>query len=901
MSQALSFLDFLEPPSHPKLRWYQEDARDAALTELKENDSTLIVKATGLGKCLGRGTPVLMYDGTVTAVERIIAGDVLMGPDSKPRHVLRTSEGAGPLFRIRPTKGEPWICNDAHVLTLVDTVSGKVTDIPLDRYQHKSRTWRHRHKLFSVAVDFEQQPFANFPIDPYILGLWLGDGTKDLSSGFAITKPDQEVEDAIRWFAGEWGLTVVRRDSNGTRCPTWGVVGERTGRRGSELLRVMRSLFPYAPIDLSIPSDYLHGPRAVRLAVLAGLVDTDGHYSGGCYEITQKNADMARTIAFLARSLGLRVTQTVKTVNGQPYQRLLLSGDIDMIPVRIPRKRAAPRPQKKDALRTGFTIEPIGIGDYYGFTLDGDGRFLLGDFTVTHNTQTFAGVAEAWDGSVLVLAHRDELVWQAQERLQAFTGEMVEVEQRDLRASHRARIVVGSVQSVTRQNRLDRFGKDRFQLVIADEAHHYVSPTYKRVLDFFESAKRLGVTATPDRGDELALGKIFQSVAYCMDISDGIEAGYLVPIKGLSVELGTIDLSGVGVSGGDLIAGQLDEAMLRATEGIVKGVLEHEPNRQGIGFFPGIKTADFATQRMNALRPNSSALVTAGTPIEDRRDIMRQFKAGKLQYLMNVGVATEGFDAPGVSLIIMGRPTKSRALYAQMAGRGTRVLPGTIEDYQGRGEAPLRRKMIASSAKPDMVIMDFVGNAGRHSLVGPEDLLGGNYTEAEIAEAKKKKDSAGGDIRAALEKARLELKRIAGEMASKVVSIPSQFDPFKSFGMDARRVAEHDQRFGYIPASDNQRKMLKNAGVDESVLKGLSKQAASKLIGAMLKRREVGLADYSQVKALQKFGLAPPVQLTQRNAARAIEYLHGLRGFPPDPSVVEGFLYGERAMGDDGH
>lgn len=513
-------------------------------------------------------------------------------------------------------------------------------------------------------------------------------------------------------------------------------------------------------------------------------------------------------------------------------------------------------------------------------------------------TQVFCSVAEAWGGPVLVLAHRDELVRQAQERLEAFLGEPVEVEQRDSRASAKARVVVGSVQSICREKRLERLGKDRFSLVILDENHHAPAVTFRRVLEWFEAAKRLGVTATPDRADEKALGKLFKSVAYCMDITEGVEAGYLVPIRGRRVELGAIDISGVSVSGGDLVAGQLDEAMLRATEGIVKAVLEHEPDRQGIGFYPGIKTAQFATDRMNALRPNSAALVTAGTPMNERRDVMRDFKSGRLRYLFNVGVATEGFDAPTANLIIMGRPTKSRSLYAQMAGRGTRTLADAISGFPGKDQSAERRAAIAASEKPDMMILDFVGNSGRHSLVGPEDLLGGNYSDAEIAEAKKK-ESPGGDIRSALERARIELRRIAGVMKSTVTSKAMAFDPFSCMGIDRRQAQAAEQRFGYTPASEAQRSMLERAGLDKDDLNALSKQAASKLIGTMIKRRELGLANYSQLRALRRLGVATPTLLTARNAAHTIEYLATLRGMGADPDMVEGLLNGERQMGDD--
>jgi superfamily II DNA or RNA helicase len=285
--------------------------------------------------------------------------------------------------------------------------------------------------------------------------------------------------------------------------------------------------------------------------------------------------------------------------------------------------------------------------------------------------------------------------------------------------------------------------------------------------------------------------------------------------------------------------------------------------------------------------------------MEERREIMRDFKLGRIRYLFNVGVATEGFDAPSASLVIMGRPTKSRSLYAQMAGRGTRVVRECIVSFPGRDQALDRRDAIMWSSKPDMVIMDFVGNSGRHSLMGPEDLLGGDFTPAEIEAAKKKRDSVGGDVRSALEHARRELQRIAGEMSSRVQSTALAFDPFSCMGVDRERVEAADIRFGYIPATERQRAALKAAGMEDQDLQRLSKQAATKLMGTMIKRKEFGLAHYAQIRALRKLGIVTPVQLTSRAAALSLEYVLSLKGFPPDPQVLNGLLLGHRMMGDE--
>jgi len=431
---------------------------------------------TGSGKCLGEGTLVLMADGRTVPVEQVCAGDRLMGPDGAARTVTSMTSGRGPLYRVDPIKGEPWVCNDVHILTLVHSVTGVIVDIALDDYLKRSNRFKHEHKLFSVGVDaFENPPpyvnqtigdlmaaaFADLRattgltqravasrlsvkqttvsrmerglmapssavvervvtlaedegfgralceplpkrIDPYFLGVWFGDGShsshnlvsdKLVLCNIKVCKPDPEIRDICEKVACEWGLCV--KTYNESSNPTHALVG-RKGHHDNKLLYALRDL---VGTDLAIPDAVLRGPRDLRLEFLAGFLDTDGHLSNNCFNITQKREDWARAIWFIARSLGLRATWSTRTVKGYEhkglYYRVSISGDTDMIPTRIPRKQSSPRRQKKNALRTGFKVVPIGDGDYYGFTLTGDGRFLLGDFTVTHNTTLSRVIARA--------------------------------------------------------------------------------------------------------------------------------------------------------------------------------------------------------------------------------------------------------------------------------------------------------------------------------------------------------------------------------------------------------------------------------------------------------------------------------------------------------------------------
>lgn len=365
------------------LRPHQQSALDDLRRAIREGARRPVVQAvTGFGKCLGIGTPVMRYDGRIVPVENVVRGDLLMGPDGCPRRVLSTCRSSGPLYRIVPVKGEPWVCNDVHVLTLVSSRTGRIVDIPLNEYLGLSKGARHVLKLFSPpeGVDFEEGEDPD--IDPYFLGVWLGDGSK-LLNGVGVSKPDQEVRDLCSAVADRYGLSV-RVDGTDRGCPTYHIHGGRSGGQSNPLLLKLREMFG-RPAS-TFPHSVRTASRLFRQEFLAGVIDSDGYVIKNCVEIAQKNPEFAEGIVFVARSLGLRAVCKPKTVGGVVYQRIGLSGDFTGIVTRIPRKRLTPRKQIKVATRSGFRVESIGIGDYAGFELDCDGRFLLGDFTVTHNT-----------------------------------------------------------------------------------------------------------------------------------------------------------------------------------------------------------------------------------------------------------------------------------------------------------------------------------------------------------------------------------------------------------------------------------------------------------------------------------------------------------------------------------
>jgi intein/homing endonuclease len=366
------------------------EEQSQALEILREGGNLFLTGPAGTGKCLGAGTLILRADGRVMRVEDTLPGDRLMGPDGRARTVLSVASGFDQLYRIVPTRGEPWVCNSGHILTLVRSDTGRIVDIALNDWLASGTYFKKDCKLFSVGVDAFEDADANaLDVGPYFLGVWFGDGTKGARrqgklageiASVKVSKPDVEIAEVCEATAAEWGLTS-RNTASKNRCPTWSLSGVMG--RANPLLDKIRALI--GP-DLRLPKAVMYGGREVRAQFLAGFLDTDGHLIDNCFEITQRREDWARGVWWLARSLGLCATIRNKIVNSQTYYRVYISGDVVKIPTRVRRKIGAARKQVKNATRTGFTVSPVGIGAFYGFTLDGDGRFLLGDFTVTHNT-----------------------------------------------------------------------------------------------------------------------------------------------------------------------------------------------------------------------------------------------------------------------------------------------------------------------------------------------------------------------------------------------------------------------------------------------------------------------------------------------------------------------------------
>lgn len=458
---------------------------------------------------------------------------------------------------------------------------------------------------------------------------------------------------------------------------------------------------------------------------------------------------------------------------------------------------------------------------------------------------------------VLILAHRGELLEQAADKIAKATGLGCATEKAEESClGSWFRITVGSVQSLMRQTRLDRFPEDYFNTIIVDEAHHSISDSYQRVLEHFRDAKVLGVTATPDRGDMRNLGQVFESLAYEYTLPRAIKEGYLSPIKAVTIPL-KVDLSGVGIQSGDFKAGDLGTALDPYLEGIAAEMEKYCKEKKTVVFLPLVKTSQKFRDILNT-HGFHAAEVNGESP--DRAEILRDFEEGKYNVLCNSMLLTEGWDCPGVDCIVVLRPTKIRSLYCQMVGRGTRLAPG----------------------KDHLLLLDFLWHTERHELCHPAHLICESEEVArkmtenlekdagcpiDIEEAEK---TASSDVVAqreeALAKQLSEMKRRKRKLVD-----PLQFE----MSIQAEDLAGYVPAFGWemAPPSEKQKKALEKLGILPDEIDNAGK--ASKLLERLDKRRMEGLTTPKQIRFLESRGFQHVGTWQFENARRLIDRIAG--------------------------
>lgn len=477
----------------------------------------------------------------------------------------------------------------------------------------------------------------------------------------------------------------------------------------------------------------------------------------------------------------------------------------------------------------------------------------------------------------MVLAHREELITQAADKIHRVTGLEAQIEMGEYHVStyfgQMPPVVVSTVQTHCAggdgAGRMSKFDPQDFGLVVIDEAHHATAGTYRRCIDWYRQnpkCKILGVTATPDRADEAALGQVFESVAYEYGVLQAIQSGWLVPIEQQMVTVGSLDFSNIRTTAGDLNQGDLAEVMEseRNLQGIAAPTVEICGDKRAIIFATTVEQAERLAEIINRYRPDRAAWVCGKTDKDDRRRMLADFKAGRLQYVVNVGVLTEGFDDSGVEVVVMARPTKSRALYAQMAGRGTRPA----EDIAGKlGDVPTaaeRCAMIRESRKPSCLIVDFAGNAGRHKLCCSADILGGDIDDEVVAEVTRRVREGGKpvDMAEELKKVKTEMeerrKREAASRAklqARAEFLVTKIDPFDQWDLTPVQERGWDRHRHFSPKQSQV--LLERIGVDpEKIPYGQGKQ----LLDEYFRRLQEGMASLKQAALLKRRGFSMPLR-----------------------------------------
>jgi superfamily II DNA or RNA helicase len=461
----------------------------------------------------------------------------------------------------------------------------------------------------------------------------------------------------------------------------------------------------------------------------------------------------------------------------------------------------------------------------------------------------------------LILAHRDELVEQARDKLIAGVGLIPSIEKAERKGDLDSRVVVGSVQTLCNPDRLARWPSDHFKFVIADEAHHVLSKSWQTVVDHFPEAKVLGVTATPHRGDKKNLGKFFENVCYEISLLSLVKQGFLVPIKVRTVPL-KIDLTKLRKVAGDFSEAESAMLLEPMLEQIGAAIAEYAGNKKTLLFLPLRQTSKKLCSVLQSL-----GLAAEHIDGDDpkRKEKLDDFRTGKITHLCNAMLLTEGYDEPSIQCIVPLRPTASQPLYAQMVGRGTRIFP----------------------TKDSLLLLDFLWLHEKHSLIRPAHLIAGTseiaslMTEATEAWAEHYKGEVAaeldlGELHASAmhereEALRRELEKSASRKSRTVDALEYALD----IGEVALAEYEPVMPWEELPPTPRQLQILAKVGITPETIK--CRGHATKVMNAVFYRSKMGMATAKQVFWLRKMKHPSPNTLTETEASAWLDKRWGKR------------------------
>lgn len=692
-----------------ELRPYQKEAVDAGLKFLtgRSKKPGIIVAPCG---CHAKGYGILMYDGTIKKVEDIVVGDRVMGDDGTPRTVLELHNGIDDMYEIRPLKGKPFIVNKGHIMSMYRLKDKRkdgpsIEEVSIGEYikfapYHKTILKLRRPNGF----DFEESK-KNMPLDPYFLGLCLGDGS--ITSSLSITTQRQEIVEYLYSFVKQYNMYIRVAEKKGTNNKSKSYfLSKGCGRGGNPIINAIKDIGLYnrKSGDKFIPIQYLTSNKENRYKLLAGFLDTDAYYnkSGKGYEYCSKSETMMKQFVLLCRSLGLLCSgYSCKLVDGVKYYRTGIYGNLENIPVRVGIRKGANRIINKNPYVVGFKVEYVGKGEYYGFTTDGNHLYLDEQCFIHHNSGKsliISKIAHEINRPTLVLQPSKEILEQNYAKAVSF-GSKPTIYSASCGIKELSAMTYATLKSIKKDvARLKDIGIDT---LLVDECHSGYSPEegseFMEFMSEFPEAKVLGFTATPCRlrtynsmleGNYSKLNMLtkdehnfFKKIVHVTQIQELTSQGFWCPHK---YERWSFDESALMLNstGAEYTNESIKESIVRngLNNSIYKRLLQLMNERKAILVcMDSIESCNRISEFMNARMGAITGVVTSLTTKKKREQIISDFKEGKLKVVFNYSTLATGFDFPELDCVMFGRPTFSYSVFYQIVGRAVRIHPDKKE------------------------------------------------------------------------------------------------------------------------------------------------------------------------------------------------------------------------------
>lgn len=516
-------------------------------------------------------------------------------------------------------------------------------------------------------------------------------------------------------------------------------------------------------------------------------------------------------------------------------------------------------------------------------------RQLIDAATGTGKSTIFAAIAaEEWEAGrrTLVLENRDALVRQTAFRIHAETGLETDIEMAGEHASPFASVVVASVPTLCRENRLTGFSDNHFGLLVQDEAHHSLAASFQKVAYYFHygasslaegwqppvdgsyepKARLLGCTATPELANRRSLGEWFQAIAFQYQLIEAVHDGWLVPVITQNIPL-KIDIRGLRPgrtpNGSDFKMEELSERLVPVLEALAKQIVSLCADRKTIAFVPSVECARIlaAAVSRNGLR----GIFVSGQCLDVDEKTEEYRNAGPGTVLCNCALYVEGADFPDTSCIVVARATKSTGFFRQMVGRGTRTLPGIVDGLESAEE---RRAAIAASLKPTLLILDPLWISDRIDLCDAYDLF---TDKPEVKAAMKETGPATAESALAAE--RDFLKALEKEARKHENRQARTIDPL-AFGLNIGDEAivnyVPESAWELQPPSERQIEFMVKNHIDHSKIRYMG--LAHRIIGRFVARRKLELATPHQLSFLKRLGFEEEkaATMTKDQASAAI-------------------------------